>query len=153
VAVPRQRHGDFESSEYQNNHHHHPHHFSHQPQYYNNHNQNQNQQQHMPCCAQPAQPMMTTAAPGLTIQMGQGLPMSPLGMLRQLLRPKVDLRKKLFFGIQLENGMGFGGEQPAAPAQPAQGGGGMMPAGGGMGQNQGQHQGGGGMGGGMYRFG
>ncbi|GIX92582.1 uncharacterized protein CDAR_374731 [Caerostris darwini] len=137
-TVPRQRHGDYESSEYHN-----------QQQHYSHNQQHHQPQQHMPCCNH--QPMMTTAAPGLTIQMGQGLPASPLGMLRQLLRPKVDLRKKLFFGIQLENGMGFGGntdQMMPAPQQPA-----MMPA-----QHQGGHQGGmgGGMGGqgqGMYRFG
>ncbi|GFS85830.1 uncharacterized protein NPIL_346411 [Nephila pilipes] len=133
----RPRNTEYESGEY------------HHQQQYNNHQTHQHNhqpQQHMPCCQQP--PMMTTAAPGLTIQMGHG--MSPLGMLRQILRPKVDLRKKLFFGIQLENGMGFGGEQPAA------GGGGMMPAGGGMmpghggmGQQPGHQQ----QGGGMYRFG
>ncbi|GFX12343.1 hypothetical protein TNCV_63891 [Trichonephila clavipes] len=126
--VPRPRNVEFDSGEYQHN-----------QQYNNQHNPHHNYRQ-QPCCPPP--PMMTTAAPGLTIQMGHG--MSPLGMLRQILRPKVDLRKKLFFGIQLENGMGFGGEQQAGG-----GGGGMMQGGGmmpGSGQQQQQQQG-------MYRFG
>lgn len=69
--------------------------------------------------------------------------MSPLGLLRQLLRPKVDLKKKLFFGVQLENGVGFGGENGT-------------PAPGMMGGNMGGNMGMGGPpqnGGKVYRFG
>lgn len=85
--------------------------------------------------------------------MGQGLPMSPLGLLRQLLRPKVDLKKKLFFGVQLENGVGFGGENGANTPAPGNGQmGGNMMGGNMMGGNMGM---GGQMqnGGKVYRFG
>lgn len=101
--------------------------------------------------------MSTTAAPsnngGITITLGQGLPLGPLGILRQILRPKVDLKKKLFFGVQLENGIGFGGNNNGGTAQMS--GGGQMNQGhmgGGMGGHMGQ-QGGGGGGGITYTFG
>lgn len=99
--------------------------------------------------------MSTTAAPnngGITITLGQGLPLGPLGILRQILRPKVDLKKKMFFGIQLENGIGFGGNNNGGNTQ--MGGGGQMNQGnmGGMGGGMGQR--GGGSGGGItYTFG
>lgn len=114
----------------------------------------------MPCCnGQGGQGgggyMSTTAAPnngGITITLGQGLPLGPLGILRQILRPKVDLKKKMFFGIQLENGIGFGGNNNGGNTQ--MGGGGQMNQGhmGGMGGGMGQ-QGGGGGGGITYTFG
>ncbi|KFM78900.1 hypothetical protein X975_22101, partial [Stegodyphus mimosarum] len=126
-------------------------------------NQQQQYSNQKPCCNMPQQSqgggmpaqqgggMMTTQAPsGISITLGQGLPLSPLGILRRLLpNPKVDLKKKVFFGVQLENGFGFGGANGAGNA----GGGnmgGQMGGGGNMG-----HQGGGGQqGGGMtYQFG
>lgn len=106
--------------------------------------------------------MMTTSAPapnnaGLTITLGKGLPLGPLGILRQLLRPKLDLKKKLFFGVQLENGMQFGGNNNGGgQMQMHQGnmgggnmGGGNM-GGGNMGGGMGQQGGGGGI---TYTFG
>lgn len=122
----------------------------------------------MPCCnVQGGQGgggyMSTTAAPapnngGITITLGQGLPLGPLGILRQILRPKVDLKKKLFFGVQLENGIGFGGNNNGGNTQ--MGGGGQTNQGhmggnmGGMGGGMGHQGGGGGGGGGItYTFG
>lgn len=120
-------------------------------------------QPHVPCCnGQGGQGgggyMSTTAAPsnngGITITLGQGLPLGPLGILRQILRPKVDLKKKLFFGVQLENGIGFGGNNNGGNTQMSSGGGQMNQGhmGGGMGAHMGQ-QGGGGGGGITYTFG
>ena len=117
---------------------------------------------HVPCCNnQGGGGMMTTAAPssggGITITLGQGLPLGPLGILRQMLRPKVDLKKKLFFGVQLENGIGFGGNNNNGGGNTQMmGGGGQMNQGhmGGMGGGYGQQGGGGGGGGGItYHFG
>ncbi|XP_015909412.1 uncharacterized protein [Parasteatoda tepidariorum] len=45
--------------------------------------------------------------------------MPSFGLLRSILRPKFDLKKKLFFGIQLENGIGFGGHTDAPPTTAA----------------------------------